>query len=184
MTDTPGTGPRTGHADARQEEPGPGSSETVMAEVNLLDKESAIVVIGHPLHAMMVHFPIAFVAATLGADLFFWWSGDPFWERAGLWAAGLAFLTGLAAAFVGTAELLLVPGIRARVTSWSHAVAAMTLLAVAGTNWGVRLSDSAAVLPLGLSLSVLAAAVTAFAGYQGGKLIFDHGVGIVVSEND
>ncbi|WP_366655120.1 DUF2231 domain-containing protein [Fodinicurvata sp. EGI_FJ10296] len=158
--------------------------EPVMTEVRRLDKESAIAVIGHPLHAMMVHFPIAFVVATLGADLFFWWSGDPFWERAGLWTAGFAFLTGAAAAGVGTLELVLVPGIRARVTSWSHAVAAMTLLAVAGTNWGVRLSEAAAVLPLGLALSAVATVLTAFAGYQGGKLIFDHGVGIVLSPND
>ncbi len=179
MTDSP----RTGHLDTPPTLPAnEPANESVMTEIERLDKGSAIAVIGHPLHALMVHFPIAFVVATLGADLFFWWSGDPFWERAGLWSAGMAFLTGVAAAVVGTAELLLVPGIRARVTSWSHAVAAMTLLAVAGTNWGVRLYETAEVLPLGLSLSVLAAAVTAFAGYQGGKLIFDHGVGIVGSE--
>src|SRR5690606_35505453 len=34
---------------------------------------SAVAVAGHPLHAMSVHFPIAFVIATLGCDLFYWW---------------------------------------------------------------------------------------------------------------
>ena len=60
----------------------------------------------------MVHFPIAFVISTLGVDVFYWWSGDAFWARVGLWSAGMAFWTGLAASIVGTAELLLVRGIR------------------------------------------------------------------------
>ena len=90
---------------------------------------------------MMVHFPIAFVIATLGVDVFYWWSGDAFWVRVGLWSAGMAFWTGVAASIVGTAELLLVRGIRLLEASWSHAVAAMTLVAIAGANWGVRLVD-------------------------------------------
>ena len=62
--------------------------------------------VGHPIHVMMVHFPIAFVIATLGVDVFYWWSGDAFWVRVGLWSAGMAFWTGVAASIVGTGELL------------------------------------------------------------------------------
>ena len=65
-----------------------------MLEVLRLDTGSAVAVVGHPIHVMMVHFPIAFVIATLGVDVFYWWSGDPFWVRVGLWAAGFAFWTG------------------------------------------------------------------------------------------
>src|SRR5690606_36414551 len=97
----------------------------VIEEVAGQDASSAVAVAGHPLHAMSVHFPIALVIATLGCDLLYWWSADPFWLRAGLWAAGGAFLAGIGAGLVGTAELLLVPGIRIRVASWTHAVAAM-----------------------------------------------------------
>src|SRR5690554_1986175 len=122
----------------------------VVDKVARLDVESAVAVAGHPVHAMMVHSPIALVFATLGADIFYWWSGDPFWVRAALWSAGFAFWFGIAAGIAGTAELVLVKGIRGRVGSWTHAIAAMTLLAVAGTNWGLRLADPDAVLPLGL----------------------------------
>ena len=65
----------------------------------------------------------------------------PFWVRVGLWSAGIAFWTGVAASIVGTGELLLVRGIRLLEASWSHAVAAMTLVAIAGANWGLRLID-------------------------------------------
>ena len=94
----------------------------------------------------MVHFPIAFVLATLGVDFFYWWSGDPFWVRVGLWSAGIAFWTGVAASIVGTAEILLVRGIRVREASWSHPWQP-TLVAIAGANWGLRLVDPGSVLP-------------------------------------
>ncbi len=145
--------------------------------------ESAVAVAGHPLHAMSVHFPIALVVATLGCDVFYWWTADPFWVRAGLWASGFAFASGIGAGLVGTAELLLVAGIRSRVASWTHAIAAMMLIAVMGTNWGLRLFGGA-VLPDGLLLSLLAAAFTGFAGWHGGKLVFDHGIGLIVSGKD
>lgn len=148
------------------------------------DVASAVAVAGHPIHAMSVHFPIALVIATLGVDLFYWWSADPFWVRVGLWSSGFAFATGVAAGLVGTAELLLVPGIRSRVASWTHGIAAMTLISVAGANWGLRLVDATAVLPHGLLLSVLATALTGLAGWHGGKLIFDHGVGLMVSSRE
>jgi uncharacterized membrane protein len=156
----------------------------VLLELLRLDTGSAVALVGHPIHVMMVHFPIAFVIATLGVDLFYWWSGDPFWVRVGLWSVGFAFATGVAASIVGTAELLLVPGIRARVASWNHAIAAMTLLAVAGANWGVRLHYPQDILPHGLALSVIATITTGFAGWHGGKLVFDHGIGLLVARKN
>src|SRR3979490_1046243 len=62
----------------------------VQLELLRLDVGSAVALVGHPIHVMMVHFPVAFVIATLGVDIFYWWSGDAFWVRAGLWAAGIA----------------------------------------------------------------------------------------------
>jgi uncharacterized membrane protein len=160
-----------------------GKSE-VLLELLRLDAGSAVAFVGHPIHVMMVHFPIAFVVATLGIDVLYWWSGDSFWIRAGLWSAGFAFWSGVGASLVGTGEILLVPGIRLREASWSHAVAAMTLVAIAGANWGVRLYYPEQILPHGLALSVLASVMTGFAGWHGGKLVFDHGVGILVSPKD
>lgn len=159
-------------------------SNPVIEEVADEAVASAVAVAGHPIHAMSVHFPIALVIATLGCDVFYWWTADPFWLRAGLWSAGFAFAAGIGAGIVGTAELLLVPGIRIRVASWTHAIAAMTLIAIAGMNWGVRLVDENAVLPHGLMLSVLASIFTGLAGWHGGKLVFDHGIGLIIYEKD
>ena len=169
---------------AKPASPGPPAPSQVVLELERLDVGSAVALVGHPIHVMMVHFPIAFVIATLGVDVLYWWSADVFWVRVGVWSAGFAFWTGVAASIVGIAELLLVPGIRAREASWSHAVAAMTLVAIAGANWGVRLIDPGEVLTHGLALSALASLMTGFAGWHGGKLVFDHGVGVLVSEKN
>ena len=142
------------------------------------ETESQISILGHPIHAMSVSFPIALTFCTLGADMFYWWTGDPFWARAGLWAAGTGFIFGMLAAFSGTAELLLVSGIRARAAPWTHAIIAVTLLGVLGANWGHRLYGYVdAVLPYGILLSGLSAFMVGFTGWHGGKLVFDYRLG-------
>ncbi len=140
--------------------------------------ESRIAIAGHPVHAMLVSFPIALCVCTLGADAMFWLGGDAFWPRVALWASGVGFGMGLLAGLTGTAELLLVPGIRIRAASWTHFILAVMLLSILGANWGLRLADPAgAVLPWGLLTSALATAMTGMTGWHGGKLVFDYGLG-------
>ncbi|MFW5680118.1 MAG: DUF2231 domain-containing protein [Pseudomonadota bacterium] len=168
-------------SEARAATDDPAPVSPVIERLDRHSTASAVAVVGHPIHAMMVHFPIALVFATLGIDLFFWYTGDPFWLRVGLWSAGFAFATGVAAGAVGLVELLLVKGIRIRIASWTHAVVAMMLLAIVGTNWGVRIVAPDAVLPHGLALSLLGTVFTGLAGWHGARLVFDHGIGIMVS---
>ncbi len=140
--------------------------------------ESQIAIAGHPLHAMLVAFPIALTMSVLGADLLFWWTGDPFWARAAGWASFGAFLMGVIAGITGTVELLVVRGIRNRSSSWTHFILAVMLLSILGANWGIRIGDHVgAVLPLGLLTSLLAAGLTAVTGWHGGKLVFDYQIG-------
>lgn len=142
------------------------------------ETESRIAILGHPIHAMSVAFPVALTFCVLGADLFYWWTGDAFWARAAIWAAGTGFLFGMFAGFSGTAELLFVRGIRARAPAWTHFIIAVTALALLGANWGHRLDDHVeAVLPWGLLLSVLSVIVVAATGWHGGKLVFDYRLG-------
>lgn len=140
--------------------------------------ESRIAVLGHPIHAMSVAFPVALTFCTFGADALYWWTGDAFWARAAIWAAGTGFLLGMFAGFSGTAELLLVSGIRARAPAWTHFIIAVTLLALLGANWGHRLGGyEDAVLPYGILLSGLCTLMVMFTGWHGGKLVFDYGLG-------
>ncbi|BBK39182.1 hypothetical protein STAQ_42600 [Allostella sp. ATCC 35155] len=149
------------------------------------DIGSRVALAGHPIHAMLVSFPIALVMATAGSDFFFWWTADPFWIRAALWSSGFAFWLGIAAGIAGTVEILLAPGIRRRPASWTHFVAAMMLLAIAGANWGFRLAEPlASPLPWGAALSGLCVVFVAIAGWHGGKLVFEHQIGLILEGRD
>jgi len=142
------------------------------------ETESKVAIWGHPLHAMTVAFPVALTFCTFGADAFYWWTGDEFWARAGVWAAGTAFLFGLLAGASGTMELLMVPGIRARAAAWTHFAIAVLLLALLGASWGHRLDGYVtAVLPWGILLSGFNVLVVAATGWHGGKLVFDYRLG-------
>jgi uncharacterized membrane protein len=162
---------RTRHAEASLVDP-------ISSRPGFDEVQSRIAVGGHPIHAMLVSFPIALTVCTLGADAFYWWTGDLFWARAALWSVGMAFIAGVLAGISGTFELLLVPGIRARASSWTHFVVAMTLLSLLGVNWGFRLQGyEQALLPFGMSLTAVATVFAAAAGWHGGKLVFTYQVG-------
>jgi uncharacterized membrane protein len=134
---------------------------------------------------MLVTFPIALVTATLGADIFWWLTADPFFARVGLWTSGWGFGMGVLSAVAGTAELLAGRGIRRRPESWTHAVAAMMLLATIGANWGLRLYDpQGGILPWGLLLSLGGLVFVGLAGWQGGKLVFEHQIGVMIGEEE
>lgn len=139
---------------------------------------SYVAVAGHPIHPMLVSFPIAYVMGAVGSDLAYWWTGDPFWARVSLWVIGLGFVLGSLAALAGTLDFLLVREIRKHVTSWSHFLAAVMMLGLVAANWWLRMGEpEQALLPWGLFLSAVTAVALSFAGWLGGKLVFEHNVG-------
>lgn len=139
---------------------------------------SVIAIAGHPVHAMLISFPVAFLMGGLASDLAYWWTGDPFWARASLWIIGAGFAMGAVASVAGTLDFMLVKEIRRHVTSWSHFIAAIMLVSLAAANWWLRVPDAAAkLLPWGLFLSVVTAVSISTVGWYGGKLVFHHNVG-------
>jgi uncharacterized membrane protein len=145
---------------------------------------SAVHVAGHPLHPMLITFPVAFLTAVLGSDIAYALTDDAFWARMSVWLLAGGTTMGLLAGITGAVEVLAVPGIRRRGVSWTHFVAAVMLLSVAFANWMQRIgAPELAVLPWGLYLSALGAALVGFAGWLGGRLVFEHRIGIVTEED-
>jgi uncharacterized membrane protein len=158
--------------------------DPILSHPKFNETETRIAIASHPVHAMLVAFPIAAAFGTLGSDLIYWWTGDAFWLRASMWATGSGFWFGVLAAIAGTIELLIVPGIHIRSESWTHFIIAMVLLSILGANWGLRLHDGDLVLPWGAMLSVTGAVMTGVTGWHGGKLVFDYQIGTVRPQVD
>ena len=136
---------------------------------------------GHPLHPVMVHFPVAGLVALVGADAGWILTGDAFWARAGLWLAGVGALGGWLAALAGLVDLVTVRRIRHMVVAWCHAILAVMLLSLASFNWLLRLGDPQAhILPWGVYISLLTAGLVAATGYLGGRLVYENAVGVAI----
>ena len=141
--------------------------------------ETVVAVAGHPLHPMLVTFPIAFLLGAFASDLVFLYDGDPFWARMSIWLIGVGTFMGFVAGATGTVELLSVRGIRRRPAAWHHFVASVMLLSVGVANWLWRLDDpAAAIMPWGIALSGMTVLLVSFAGWLGGTLVFEHRIGI------
>lgn len=133
----------------------------------------------HPLHPMLVTFPIALLICAFASDMAYLFLADDFWARMSLWLLGAGTFMGILAGTTGAIEVLFVAGIRRRAAAWNHFVMGTMLLAVSFTNWLWRVPDSvAAIIPLGIYLSFISVLLVAITGWMGGKLVFDEEVGI------
>src|SRR5262249_5094300 len=63
----------------------------VRVHVNLeapMNPRSTAQIADHPIHPMLIPFPIAFFVATFVCDLVFWQTGNAAWAQATLWLLG------------------------------------------------------------------------------------------------
>lgn len=143
---------------------------------------------GHPIHVMLVGFPIALYTAGLVALIVYAVVRDPFWFRAAMtmWFAGVA-MAGLAAIF-GAIDLFAgVPRdeVATRKTGLKH-LAFNVLALVLFTAGAFMLLDTwqrafdvatmETVFPI--TIGAVGLLLTAAAGFQGWKLVQTHHVGI------
>ena len=143
---------------------------------------SRAAIAGHPLHPMLIHFPVAALIGLLPVDLAYLWTSDDFWWRAGLWLAGVGALGGWVASIFGMIDLLSVRQIRLKITAWCHAILAVMMLSLASLNWLLRyLTDGQIMLHWALYLSGFTAVLISLAAYLGGRLVYEHAVGVDIN---
>jgi uncharacterized membrane protein len=146
---------------------------------------SMVAIRQHPLHPIIVVFPIALLMSALGTDLLYGWTEDPFFARGSFWLIGAGTVGAIAAVATGLIEFLALRYVREQISSWSHLLAGVFTLSLAIANFLTRWSDPAgAVLPLGLLLSIDTAIVVAFTGWLGGNLTFRHLIGSYIEEEE
>src|SRR5918911_4588622 len=132
--------------------------------------ESRASIAGHPIHPMLVPFPIAFLVGAFACDILFSSIGDAFWARAALWLAGAGLVMGALAAIFGLVDFLAIRRVRQLHDGWIHFLGNAAALLL--TLWSVlhRWDDAAAgVLPLGIILSGLVTVILVVTGWYGGE---------------
>jgi uncharacterized membrane protein len=131
---------------------------------------STVAINGHPLHPMIVPFPLAALVGALITDITYQATADGFWATASFWLLGFGVVMGLLAGLLGFIDFVTLPPARSR-TGWTHFIGNLLAVLVSGVNCWLRLGDhAAAIMPTGLVLSVIVALILVVTGWAGGEL--------------
>lgn len=134
---------------------------------------------GHPIHPMLVPFPIACLVGTLVTDLLFLQYGNDGFANASKWLLGFGVGTALLAAVFGLIDFMGDDRIRRLGIALQHMIANVSAVVVALINLVIRIGDeTASVGSLGVYLSGVTVLILLFSGWRGGDLVFVHGVGV------
>lgn len=139
---------------------------------------------GHPLHPLMIPYPVAFLTGALATDLAARGTNDPFWARASKWLLGAGVVSGLAAGAVGAIDYFTIRRAREKNVGKIHAYGNPVAIALATANLLARRGKGdAAPSGTALGLTVATAALVGLTGWAGSELSYRHMVG-VIGEND
>ena len=145
----------------------------------MLNPRSTASVAGHPIHPMLVPFPIAFFVATFLCDIAFWRTGNAGWSIASMWLLGAGLAMGALAAIAGLVDVAGEPRIRALREVWFHAGGNVLLVLIQIYSLYLRFTEGqAAVVPTGLILSAVAVGLMLFTGWRGWLMVYRDHVGV------
>jgi uncharacterized membrane protein len=148
-------------------------------EVPMTNPRSTASIAGHPIHPMLIPFPVAFFVATLVCDVVFWRNGNATVATSAMWLLGAGLVMAALAAVAGLTDVLGDQRIRALNDAWLHAGGNALIVLVELYNWYARYSEgTAAIVPKGLILSLIAVAGLLFTGWKGWEMVYRHRVGV------
>src|SRR5437764_3977340 len=93
---------------------------------------------GHPIHPMLIPFPIALFIAAFVCDLIFWGTRNGNWSDAALWLLGAGLIMAALAAVTGLIDVLGDPQIRGMHIAWWHAGVNVLAVLIELVNWFLR----------------------------------------------
>ncbi|MEW2426731.1 DUF2231 domain-containing protein [Micromonospora sp. NPDC047644] len=142
--------------------------------------ESRLKVLGHPVHPMLVMFPVALLATAVLFDLVDTVGGPDFLGEVAYWNITVGLIGGLLAAAAGSFDLLAIPsGTRAKRVGLLHAGANVAVILLFAAVWAVRLNaDSRAAGGALIAIELVALAILGISAWLGGELVDRLGVGV------
>lgn len=150
-----------------------------MTDVESGNPSSTAKIAGHPLHPMIVPFPIAFFFATLVTDLLYLNTERAGFATASMWLLGAGVAAALLAAVLGFTDFLGDRRVRRLRQAWLHMVGNLVLVAMEAVNFLLRAGQDGATVTVGLAtLSLAAVVLLAFNGWMGWELVYRRHVGV------
>lgn len=133
----------------------------------------------HPIHALLVPFPLTCFVGALITDLVYWKSAATMWETFSIWLIAAGLVMAAFAVIAGIIDFAASRRIRALRPAWPHALGNAVALLLALINAFVHSRDGyTAVVPTGLTLSALVVVILLVTSWQGADMVYRHRVGV------
>jgi uncharacterized membrane protein len=141
--------------------------------------ESKVKFAGHPVHPMLIVFPLGLLSTAVIFDIIYLVSDNPQWTVVAYYMIGAGIIGGLVAAVFGWLDWIAIPaGTRARRIGLFHGVGNVVVLALFILSWVLR-RETAAVPPTGAIVAALTGVVIALiTAWLGGELVDRLAVGV------
>jgi uncharacterized membrane protein len=141
--------------------------------------ESHLKLAGHPLHQMLIVFPLGLLATAVVFDVIFLVTDNPTWTQAAYYMIGAGLVTGLVAAVPGAVDWLAIPrGTRAKRVGLLHGVGNVIVVALFALSFYLR-RENPSLPPTGAVVAgLLGAGISVVTAWLGGELVDRLGVGV------
>jgi uncharacterized membrane protein len=141
--------------------------------------ESRVKLAGHPVHQMLIVFPLGLLATAVVFDVIFLVTDNPSWTMAAFYMIGAGVITGLAAAVPGAVDWFAVPrGTRAKRIGLIHGVGNVIVVTLFALSWYLRREQPAAPPTGAVVAGLLGAGLSVLTAWLGGELVNRLGVGV------
>ncbi len=141
--------------------------------------ESRFKLAGHPLHQMLIVFPLGLLATAVVFDVIFLVTDNPAWAQASYYMIGAGVITGLLAAVPGTVDWLAIPrGTRAKRIGLLHGVGNVIVVALFAISWYLRRDNPTLPPTEAVVAGLLGAGISLVTAWLGGELVDRLGVGV------
>lgn len=141
--------------------------------------ESRVKLLGHPIHPMLIVFPLGLLATSLVFDIIHWITGNGFFSEVAFWMITAGVIGGLLAAIFGLIDWIAIPaGTRAKTIGLWHGGGNVVIVLLFIVSWIIRLNNQANPNVFAYVLSVVGVALALVTGWLGGELVDRLGVGV------
>ncbi len=137
--------------------------------------------LGHPVHPMLIVFPLGLLPTAVACDIIYWVTHNPNWGHIAYWLIAAGVLSGLVAAVFGFADWwALDSGTRAKTVGLWHAgvMDIVIILFVFAVSWWLRRPDPNAPTTLATGLGIVAVLFALVGGWLGGEMVYRMSVGV------
>lgn len=135
--------------------------------------------LGHPIHQMLVVFPLGLLATSFFFDLIAIFTRRPSLQQAAFYMIAAGVVSGLLAAVFGLIDFLSIPGgTRAKRVGLLHGGGNVVVVAIFAVSWWMRRGAPSAPGTLPVILAGAAVALALVTGWLGGELVNRLGVGV------